>query len=139
MPDGSCLCQSIKYQYKGEPISSAVCHCQTCHKISSSSSVNVLVPHDHFRITSGKDHLKEYNLTHESGMHMTTHFCSECGCVLYKTADRKDFQDDVIVLAGTLDDPNALDEIKPSAEFFVRERASWWPALDGARQLGGFT
>ncbi|KAL2864842.1 GFA family protein [Aspergillus lucknowensis] len=139
MPSGSCLCQGVKYQFKGEPISKAVCHCQSCHKLSSGSSVNLLVPHDHFRITAGRDHMRECNLTHESGMHLTTHFCADCGCVLYKTADRPEFVDDVIVLAGTLDDPGALDEAEPEAEFFVGERAKWWPALKGVRQLAGFT
>ncbi|KAL4860748.1 hypothetical protein BDV12DRAFT_208885 [Aspergillus spectabilis] len=137
MPTGSCGCQHIKYQYKGEAIAKAVCHCQTCHKLSSGSSVNILVPHDHFRITAGKP--KEWNLTHESGMHMTTHFCGDCGCVLYKTADRKEWADDVIILAGTLDDPHALDEAVPEAEFFVGERAAWWPRVEQARQLAGFS
>ncbi|KAL2826413.1 DUF636 domain protein [Aspergillus cavernicola] len=139
MPSGSCLCHAVKYQYKGEPISKAICHCQTCHKLSSSSSVNLLVPTDHFRLTAGKPQLKEYHLTHESGMHMTTHFCGECGSLLYKTADKPEFAGDVIVLAGTVDDPQAWDEAKPDAEFFVGERASWWKGVGGARQLSGFT
>ncbi|KAI9368696.1 Mss4-like protein [Aspergillus egyptiacus] len=139
MPTGSCLCQAIKYQYKGEAISKAICHCQTCHKISSSFSVNLLVPHDHFRITTGRDQLKECNLTHESGMHLTTHFCGECGCTLYKTADREEFGDKVIILAGTVDGDKALEEAAPEAEFFVGERAPWMPAIGRARQLEGFT
>jgi hypothetical protein len=114
----------------------AVCHCSSCRKLSSGSSVNLLVPQDHFHLVKGT--AKEHHETHESGMHLTLHFCGNCGCLLYKTADRKEFEDGVIVLAGTLDDPQALDDAKPEAEFFVKERPSWWPALDDAKQLQGF-
>jgi hypothetical protein len=114
----------------------AVCHCLSCRKLSSGSSVNLLVPQDHFHLVKGA--AKEHHETHESGMHLTLHFCGNCGCLLYKTADRKEFEDGVILLAGTLDDPQALDDAKPEAEFFVNERPSWWPALDDAKQLQGF-
>lgn len=81
---------------------------------------------------------KEYNETHESGMHMTLHFCETCGCPLYKTADRPEFEGDVIILAGTLDDPRAFDDAKPHAELYVKDRASWLPALGDAKQLQEF-
>ncbi|KAL3457256.1 Mss4-like protein [Aspergillus heterothallicus] len=137
MPTGSCLCQSVKYQYKGDALSKAVCHCRTCQKFSSGSSVNLLIPQDHFRITSG--HPKEHNHTHETGMHMTMHFCPECGVMLYKTADREEFRGAVVLLAGTLDEPHALDAAVPEAEFFVGERAKWWRPVEGVQQLQGFT
>lgn len=154
MPSDSCLCHSVQYEYSGEPLTKvsqsrpcnrtqvhvnmtqAICHCLTCRKFSSGSSVNLLVPQDHFHLVKGTT--KEHNVTHESGMHMTLHFCEACGCLLYKTADRKDFEGGVIVLAGTLDDPHALDDAKPEAEFFVKDRASWWPALGDVKQLQGF-
>ncbi|KAJ0417525.1 DUF636 domain protein [Aspergillus carlsbadensis] len=136
MPTGSCLCKSVKYQYKGEVLTAAVCHCKTCQKFSSGSSVNFLIPHDHFRITSGKP--KEFNHTHESGMHMTMHFCGDCGVMLYKTADRQEFLGTVVLLAGTLDEPDALDSAAPEAEFFVSERAKWWKPVAGAKQLESF-
>ncbi|KAF7591894.1 hypothetical protein BBP40_000941 [Aspergillus hancockii] len=104
MPSGSCLCQAVKYEYKGDPLAKAVCHCLTCRKLSSGSSTNVLIPQDHFHITSGEP--KTFSMTHESGMHLTTHFCGNCGNLLYKTADREEFKGAVIVLAGTLDDPS---------------------------------
>jgi hypothetical protein len=72
-------------------------------------------------------------------MHLTTHFCENCGILLYKTADREEFQGGVIVLAGTLDDPLGLETAKPEAEFFVKHRAGWWPSLEGAKQCVGFT
>ncbi|GIJ85585.1 hypothetical protein Asppvi_004444 [Aspergillus pseudoviridinutans] len=136
MPSGSCLCKALQYEYSGEPVSKAVCHCLTCRKFSSASSVNLLVPQDHFHLVKGTP--KGYHQTHESGMHMTLHFCGNCGSLLYKTADRKEFEGGVIVLAGTLDDPRALDDAKPEAEFFVKHRASWWPALADAKQLQEF-
>ncbi|EAW18097.1 GFA family protein [Aspergillus fischeri NRRL 181] len=99
-------------------------------------SGSCLFPQDRFRLVKGT--AKEHHETHESGMHLTLHFCGTCGCLLYKTADRKEFEGGVIVLAGTLDDSHALDDAKPEAEFFVKDRASWWPALGDAKQLQGF-
>ncbi|EAW13712.1 GFA family protein [Aspergillus clavatus NRRL 1] len=136
MPTGSCTCQAIKYEYTGEPMKKAVCHCLTCRKYSSGSTVNLLVPKDHFSITSGTP--KEWHIVHQTGMHMTTRFCGDCGCLLYKTADRAEFQDGVVVLAGTLDDPRGLDAAKPDAEFFIGDRAAWLPVIGDAEQCQGF-
>ncbi|KAE8350465.1 DUF636 domain protein [Aspergillus coremiiformis] len=136
MPTGSCLCQAVKYDYSGDPLSKAVCHCLTCRKLSSGSSANLLIPTTHFRITSGAP--KSYTSTHESGMKLTTHFCPTCGILLYKEADRKEFQSAVIVLAGTLDRAEDFEKAKPEAEFYVKDRASWWPGLD-VQQLREFS
>ncbi|KAE8155954.1 hypothetical protein BDV40DRAFT_282491 [Aspergillus tamarii] len=77
-------------------------------------------------------------MTHETGMNLKTHFCENCGGLLYKTADRKEFEGAVIVLAGTLDDAEDFEKAKPEAEFFVKHRAGWWPNLSFATQLEDF-
>ncbi|KAB8228004.1 Mss4-like protein [Aspergillus alliaceus] len=137
MPTGSCLCHIVKYQYDGEPSAKAVCHCLTCHKLSSGSSANLLIPNTNFRVTSGFP--KTYSMTHESGMKLTTHFCENCGSLLYKVGDREEFKGAVIVLAGTLDDEEEFEKAKPEAEFFVKHRVGWWPELGDAMQLGEFS
>ncbi|KNG84756.1 hypothetical protein ANOM_006680 [Aspergillus nomiae NRRL 13137] len=136
MPTGSCLCQTVKYEYDVEPALKAVCHCLTCRKLSSGSSANVLIPDNHFRITSGSP--KTYSMIHESGMHLTTHFCENCGSLLYKTGDREEFKGSVIVLAGTLDRAEDFEKAKPDAELFAKHRVGWWPRLDFASQMNNF-
>ncbi|KAE8375405.1 Mss4-like protein [Aspergillus bertholletiae] len=136
MPTGSCLCKRVKYEYRAEPIKKAVCHCLVCRKVSSGSSANVLVSESHFRITSGAP--KTFSMVHESGMNLTTHFCENCGTLLYKEGDLEEFKGSVIILAGTLDDAEDFEKAKPEAELFVKHRASWWPELRYAAQLKEF-
>ncbi|KAF5857138.1 hypothetical protein ETB97_006218 [Aspergillus alliaceus] len=103
----------------------------------SGSSANLLIPNTNFRVTSGFP--KTYSMTHESGMKLTTHFCENCGSLLYKVGDREEFKGAVIVLAGTLDDEEEFEKAKPEAEFFVKHRVGWWPELGDAMQLGEFS
>lgn len=67
---------------------------------------------------------------------MTTHFCGDCGCTIYKT--HESFKDSVIVLAGTLDGPEELEKCRPDAELFAKKhRVSWLPCVEGAVQEEG--
>ncbi|PTU22104.1 hypothetical protein P175DRAFT_0523268 [Aspergillus ochraceoroseus IBT 24754] len=132
MPTGSCLCQAIRYEYKAEPIAKALCHCVTCRKISSGSTVNVMVPRDHFHITSGSP--KVFTITHETGMKLSMYFCENCGITIYKTADSEELKGNAIILAGTLDDSEAFSHLNPEVEFFTKDRASWLPKLQNAEQ-----
>jgi hypothetical protein len=43
--NGSCLCGSVHFEYKAEPVLTAIGHCRHCQKASgTASSVNVVVP-----------------------------------------------------------------------------------------------
>lgn len=44
----------------------------------------------------------------------------------------------VIVFAGCLDGPEALQEISPEAEMWTKYRAEWRGSLEGTRQCVGF-
>lgn len=59
-------------------------------------------------------------------------FCGECGCTIYKT--HESFPGKIIILAGTLDNLDGLEESTPEQELFVKHRASWLTSLDGAEQ-----
>ncbi|RHZ53848.1 uncharacterized protein CDV56_107558 [Aspergillus thermomutatus] len=130
-----------RYQWHGKVGSKGVMGCHSLLGAMSGARVTWglyhNLPQDQFHVVKGT--AKEHHETHESGMHLTLRFCGTCGCPLYKTADRQEVEGGVIILAGTLDDPRALDDAKPEAEFFVKDRASWWPALADAKQLPEFT
>jgi hypothetical protein len=107
----------------------------SCRKLSGgTNSVNLLVPEDKIRVTGGST--KQYTETHENGKKLTVNFCGECGCTIYKT--HESFPGSVIILAGTLDDPEGLEMSKPEAELFAKHRVSWLPGLDGAKQKPEF-
>jgi hypothetical protein len=63
-------------------------------------------------------------------------FCGECGCTIYKT--HESFPGKIIILAGTRDDPEGLEESRPEQELFVKHRVSWLSSLNGANQKQEF-
>lgn len=89
-----------------------------------------------FHVTNGS--AKEYTETHESGMKLTVHFCDNCGTAVYKKADHDLFRGCVVLLAGTLDDQNGLEQAKPEMELFTKYRAPWLKRLDWATQKEEF-
>lgn len=83
--------------------------------------------------------LKKVTVTHhEAGFPMTVTFCADCGSALSKEADADAFKGMVIVFAGCLDGPEALQEITPEAEMWTKYRAGWRGSLEGTRQFVGF-
>jgi hypothetical protein len=75
---------------------------------------------------------------HEAGFPMTITFCADCGSALSKEADAEAFQGMVIVFAGCLDGPEALEGIRPQAEMWTKYRVGWRGALEGVRQCVKF-
>ena len=88
------------------------------------------MPEDKLHVTEGST--KSYTQTHESGEKLTVNFCDDCGCAIYKT--HESFPGNAIVLAGTLDEPEALEQAKPEAELFTKHRVQWLSSLEGAKQ-----
>ncbi|KAF7716340.1 GFA domain-containing protein [Penicillium ucsense] len=131
MPKGSCLCHQLQYEYQGDPLMKGPCYCLSCRKISGSTNTfNLLLPHDKLSITSGTP--KQYTEMHESGEKLTVFFCENCGSSVYKTHGL--FPEKVVLLAGTLDDADGLEQAKPQVELFVKHRPSWLHGLDWADQ-----
>jgi hypothetical protein len=72
-------------------------------------------------------------------MTLTVHFCSNCGSTVYKEADSEMFKGTVIVQAGTLDKGGMeLDNVKPGAELWVKQRVPWLEDMKGVAQLQEF-
>ncbi|KAJ5466684.1 hypothetical protein N7539_009413 [Penicillium diatomitis] len=137
MPKGSCLCHQLQYEYQGDPLMKASHTLVVMDRVLASSFIfgstntfNLLLPHDKLTITSGTP--KQYTETHESGENLTVFFCGDCGSAVYKTHGL--FPEKVVLLAGTLDDADGLEQAKPQVELFVKHRPSWLNGLDWADQ-----
>lgn len=103
----------------------------SCRKLSGgTNSVNLLLPEDKIRISAGS--AKQYTQIHENGLKLTINFCDNCGCVIYKT--HESFPGSVVALAGTLDEPDGLEQAKPDMELWTKHRVSWLSSLQGAEQ-----
>ncbi|KAK3637389.1 hypothetical protein LTR56_008719 [Elasticomyces elasticus] len=135
---GSCACGATKYTFSGDPVTSAICHCLDCRKLTASAfSTAFLVPSTNFAFSEGSP-VKTTTLKHHvEGMTLTPHFCGNCGSFICKTVDDDRFRGCHIVMAGTLDAEN--DHVaKPEMELWTKYRLDWVKPLDGVRQCVGF-
>ncbi|ETI27067.1 hypothetical protein G647_09749 [Cladophialophora carrionii CBS 160.54] len=138
MPTGGCLCGQLKYEYAGDPVMKATCHCITCRHVSGSLfTTNIVVPEGNFKVTKGTP--KTYATTQDSGMILKYSFCENCGCVISKVGDGEAFQGVTLILAGSLDDESGVEGAEPAVEFYVSKRATWLPALAGKGQMQEFS
>lgn len=111
------------------------CYCLSCRKISgSTNSLNLLLPEDKFNVIAGS--AKSYTSTHESGKKLTVYFCGDCGSAIYKTHEL--FPGMVVILAGTLDDPQGVEQAKPVVELYSKHRVSWLPGFSWTEQKDEF-
>ncbi|KAJ6000348.1 hypothetical protein N7481_000757 [Penicillium waksmanii] len=59
---GSCVCEKVRYELTGSPITNIICHCDTCRKITGSVFMaNSAYTRENFKIITGEDVLKVYD------------------------------------------------------------------------------
>lgn len=110
---GGCLCGAVRYEVRGEPLQSGLCHCTTCRKLTGSSfSASANWRPDQFRMTG---ELRTYE---------RRSFCPSCGSRLFYLYD-----DGVEIFLGSLD--LAPNDIKPMVEVWTIRREHWLPPVPG--------
>jgi hypothetical protein len=116
---GGCLCGTVRYSVRGEPVHVGRCHCTDCRRESGSAfTVYAQWPVEQFEV-SGE--IVTYN---------GRGFCPRCGSRLLNPAEPGDSL--VEVRIGTLDD--APFDLKPDAEIWVKRREPWISPVEGAAQ-----
>jgi len=125
------MCSAIKYEYSGEPAVTALCHCTDCQKWTGGAyTSNVVVPRTSFKVTSSTKP-KEYDAIGNSGKVNKHFFCGTCGSGLY--TELEVMPEMTCVKAGGLDGGKA-DIGVPGVEFYTKDRVSFAPACEGAKQ-----
>jgi len=115
---GGCLCGAVRYEVRGEPYQSGICHCATCRKLTGSA----------FSPTANW-HADQFTMSGELKTFERRSFCPSCGSRLFFL-----FEGGVEVFLGTLDD--APYDIAPMVEVWTVRREPWLPSLPGtARHL----
>ncbi|RAL09606.1 GFA family protein [Aspergillus homomorphus CBS 101889] len=138
MPTGSCFCGHIRINYTGQPITTGICHCKDCRKISGSLSIySLVIQRADLQLLSGQP--KEVRKTADSGNQIRNYFCGECGTPLYGWRLQEDGtpHETVILRAGILDDEEFLESHKPQAEIYTGSRLGWVAPAEGAVQVQG--
>jgi len=115
---GSCLCQTVTYQFHGPEYTFQYCHCSRCRKFTGSAhGCNIIVNPNNFEWLSGEDMLGRFE--HPEAKHYATCFCKNCGSSL-PWMSKSGIS--VVIPAGTLDeDPG----IRPRQNIFWQSRAPW--------------
>lgn len=122
---GSCLCQAVTYEIRGDLTPVGHCHCSKCRKVSGTGSNAVCYASpEHLVWTKGEDQVRKFAFP--DGWSST--FCGTCGSPLPQNHPESPI---CFVPAGTLDDdpgPTVMGHI------YVGSMASWDCIGDDAPQ-----
>ncbi|KNG45942.1 glutathione-dependent formaldehyde-activating gfa [Stemphylium lycopersici] len=126
----TCFCGAVQLSFPTEApglVSSFVCNCADCRKITASMfASNFTVRDDHLHHLRGKQNLKAFTQsdTVASGHAMTNHFCCICGSLMYRVGAA--FPGCSILRLGTVDDFSLVEtKLRPMREDFVKDRVGW--------------
>jgi hypothetical protein len=117
MNEGGCFCGAVRYRITGAPVSSAICHCESCRRASGAPSVAwITVGKKCFELIQGVP------ISYRSSPGVVRQFCGSCGSALtYETSKHPDGID---ITTATLDEPNRFP---PDVEVWLEDRISWEP------------
>lgn len=117
MPDktrsGGCLCGAVRYELRGEPFKSGLCHCADCRKITGSSF-----------LAFADWRPGQFSQTGPYATYQGRSFCPHCGSRVFSLGD-----DQVEIYLGSLDD--APGDIVPEFEGWCIRRENWLPIVPG--------
>lgn len=114
---GRCLCGDIRFEYRGEPVETMHCHCESCRRHTSSPVTTfVILGKDSFRYTRGKP------VAYASSPGIERTHCGRCGSpIAYEN------KDEFALYACTLDDATGL---KPEYHSWFAEKMPWLEIAD---------
>ncbi|PWY78193.1 hypothetical protein BO70DRAFT_59353 [Aspergillus heteromorphus CBS 117.55] len=137
MAVGSCFCGKIQIEMNGQPLTSGLCHCLDCRKLTGSVfSYSHVVKTADLKITGNP---KAVAKTSDSGNHIRNYFCPDCGSPLFGRRVNPDGEpwENTIVRGGIFDDERLLNDRKPDAELFTTRRVEWVAPVEGTAQFCG--
>lgn len=124
---GSCECQSVKFEVSGELSDITACHCYECRKSSGNYWAYTEVMPDQINFLE-KDDLGWYDSTDLA----IRGFCKNCGSTLFwRLKGREEWH----ISASSFDDPIP---VKLTNHIFVTERGSFYEITDGLPQAARF-
>jgi hypothetical protein len=117
---GGCLCGTIRYRLKDDPIWVAYCHCQSCRRATGAP----VTAYAGFR-TGQLSYLATAPAQFHSSPGVTRSFCDRCGTPLSFEGER--WPDQVHIHVGTVDQPELL---QPQSHVFFSEHVAWLEIAD---------
>jgi hypothetical protein len=127
---GQCLCGAVRFEVDEPFVSSSICHCTNCKKISGGAgTVSGRARTNAIRLLAGEEQVR----TFQPAEGTAKSFCGACGSNLFGGG----WPDSewTSVRLSALDEPV---EVRPDAHVFVRSVASWETLPDdGLRRHDG--
>jgi len=119
--EGGCLCGAVRYQVRGKPTNTMICHCRTCRRATGSPVVAWLTfAKADFEVTTGA--LAEFRSTPP----VRRGFCGTCGTPL--TYWHRESPDGIDITTCSLDEPQAFP---PTHHSWLSDDVSWIRFGDG--------
>jgi hypothetical protein len=114
---GRCLCGHVRFEYRGAPLETGYCHCESCRRHTSSPFVAfVVIDKVAFRYTKGAP------VPYASSPGVERTHCGRCGSPI-SYENRTEFA----LWIGTLDDPA---KVTPTYHCFSAEQLPWIEIAD---------
>jgi hypothetical protein len=114
---GRCMCGDIQYEFRGEPLETGHCHCESCRRHTSSSFITyIVVDKSAFRYTKGAP------VAYASSPGVERTHCGRCGSPI-SYENKSEFA----LYACTLDD---LERVSPSLHIRTDEQLPWIEIAD---------
>lgn len=120
MTSGHCLCGSVTFELAGDPLATAVCHCEHCQRQSGSAfSVNIIAHKSQLTLNG---ELRTYQERGENNddVYVERRFCPTCGSSVISELMKRDGV--IAIKAGLLDDKSI---VKPGVEVWCVDRQPW--------------
>lgn len=121
---GGCYCGAARYRANGEPISSLICHCQTCRDVAGAPFVAWVT----FMQRDVEFIAQAPAILHSSANVVRT-YCAKCGTPISYKSDR--FVDEIDITTCSLDEPDAYP---PTHHSWMSEALPWIKLADGLPQ-----
>lgn len=119
--EGGCQCGDVRYRLVGDPIMTALCHCNLCRRASAAPAVAWAMYAE-----TQVEFLKNAPAIYASSAEARRGFCPRCGTPISFAADYIPGLIDITI--GSLDDPNQLP---PAFHYWESKRLSWLQLADG--------
>ena len=117
---GHCFCRALEYEFEGDPLWVAHCHCESCRRSTSSAfATYVGVAVEQFRYLKGEPS------AHDSSPGVQRFFCGTCGSPM--AYHGKQWPGEVHLHAGSLADPAGIE---PKGHVHTAEQLPWAEVLD---------
>jgi hypothetical protein len=114
--EGGCLCGAVRFEVRGEPYKSGLCHCADCRRVTGSAFL---------AYADWRRHQLQYRGV--LAIYAGRSFCPSCGSRLFSLTD-----DSAEIYLGSLD--AAPNNIRPIAEGWIIRREDWQIPITDAAQ-----